>query len=258
MSMLMGVTPLPFEKNPSVWNVIHDKTAERLLRHMLHREPENRWTIQKIIQNAYFSSGVDTVQQQTSTHAMTQQLKMIKKGIHEIQETMIEIKEITAENLNLNTGSLLLISIEISEIVDTLIFGPDLSQEIIYDAFDKDVLTSNISLLEPHYNIFKNSKTEDPCHLLRLRKSHLIHFTFTFGNEMMMKVPIEEVYYVEIWPSGIQEDKIKVNFHSTESENDILKGIVFWDTTKHKDLTMKTSGYTSIEVFKYHFLITSC
>ncbi len=52
---------MPFEDDPSLWQVIKEEPARRLLHALLQRKPNFRWEVGRVMDNAFFREGEDTV-----------------------------------------------------------------------------------------------------------------------------------------------------------------------------------------------------
>ena len=112
--MLLGMRPLPFERVPQMWSRIPDRTARRVVQNLLQKEPEARWPIQKVVSNAMFYSGHDTVSQTAQVEAFGDKLQEIAEGVIDIKQSLVRLESISIENLKLNASRALIACISLS------------------------------------------------------------------------------------------------------------------------------------------------
>lgn len=95
MLMLIGNEELPFEEDPELWEKIEEPQARRLVQHMLKRNPLDRWTVGTIKNNAYFSSGHDTITEPPAGEGHRKALKRLEKSILNSENALAQVTEMT-------------------------------------------------------------------------------------------------------------------------------------------------------------------
>jgi len=247
MAMLLGISPLPFERVPQMWNRISDRIARRVVQSLLQKEPEARWPIQKVASNAFFYSGHDTVSQEAQVEAFGNKLQEIAEGVMQIKQSLIKLEDISIENLKLNASQALLACISFLEIDNAAFTQEMLSSQYIVGLYQNQPSSFVEAPLEPSYNIFVQKK-EDPITLLRLSRRHLIRISMMTAGDVKVDVPISEILWIKIWPTEMEQDALQSQFYLIKSEGHVMEGVAYWDTLQHRDLTLKLSGRASVDV----------
>ncbi|GMH39213.1 hypothetical protein BSKO_07111 [Bryopsis sp. KO-2023] len=246
MAMLLGVEPLPFEKNPNFWEKISQPVARRLVANLLHRSPNARYPMKKVLSNGFFSTGIDTDQQ----HNMAQRTELarsIAQSVGKIEEKMDQAIEIMFENFKHTVGNVLLACFSFYEISPEEFADKNPSAASLAEGFKNSTLNFTETFVEPSYNVFKRSK-EEPTPLLRLDKKHLLKITLMYGNENQMDLPITEIAYCKIWPTDINNDVQDAPVFCVSHEGNVLQAVAVWDTMAHRDFSLKLIGNASLDI----------
>jgi len=248
MAMLVGLSPFPFDKDPGLWDNIVNKSARRLVQGLLRRNPEARFSIQKVLSSAYFSTGTDTVAHEESLEAMGKQLQEIAQGVNTIRQGLVRLEELSVENLKMNAANALLACFSFVEIDPAEIDpGHEIVASFLVERFTREQLKCKESMLEPHYNVFRR-QSEEPISLLRIGRRHLIRVSLMTAGETRMTVPVAELLWIRIFPTDVAQDTIEADFSLTKNEGHMVEGVGFWNTNRHRDLSLKLPGKASINV----------
>ncbi|GMH38877.1 hypothetical protein BSKO_06775 [Bryopsis sp. KO-2023] len=247
MAMLMGVEQMPYEKDPQIWNHIQLPSARRLVDNMLKKAPSSRWPIHKVMANAFFSSGADTLNLRQGQEEHTEMLKGIAEAVKRVEEKVEEATDIAMENLKHTAGNVLLCCFSFYEIDSSTFLAHSPSDSELAQAYANSTLKTTEVLLEPNYNLFKRSK-EEPASLLRLDKKHLVKITLMYGGDIAMDLPITSIESVRIFPTGVEADYQDMTVFPVFHKGHLMEGVGIWETPSHKDMTLKLIGDASIDL----------
>lgn len=75
--MLLGQRPLPYEADPNMWMAVKEEPARRLLNALLQRQPNFRWEASRVLENAYFREGEDTVMKYRKFQAINERQSLL-------------------------------------------------------------------------------------------------------------------------------------------------------------------------------------
>lgn len=247
MAMLLGMNPLPFERVPQMWNRITDRTARRVVQNLLQKDPDGRWPIQKVASNAYFYSGHDTVSQQAHVEAFGSKLQAIAEGVSQIQQGLVKLEALSIENLKLSASQALLACISFSEIDASVLGRETVSDDYVVQCYQNQPSSFTEAPLEPNYNVFVRASNE-PITLLRINQHHLIRVTMMTAGDVKVDLPISEIVWIRVSPTGFEKDMLESKFFLIKSEGHFVDGVAYWNTPQHRDLTLKLKGRASVDV----------
>lgn len=247
MSMLMGVEELPFETHPEMWQRIEHPAARRIVENLLRRNPTKRWTIQKVLQNGYFLSAPDTVQLHEGHKEYANVLRDIAGAVERVENKVQQVENIAIENLKHAVGSILIACFSFYEVdPEEVIKNTQMDSEIA-EMYSNNSLKMTKTLTEPSYNLFRRAK-EEPAVLLRLDKQHLLKITLMCGGDVALNLPISEIVFARITPTGIGSDCQEMQIFPVFKKGHLMEGVGLWKTTDHREACLQLIGNTSIEI----------
>ncbi|GMH39346.1 hypothetical protein BSKO_07244 [Bryopsis sp. KO-2023] len=247
MSMLLGVTPLPFEKDPELWDNIKNTAARRIVQNLLIRSPNARWPIQKVLSNSFFSSGEDTVQEERSVSRSNVKLKGIAESVNTVEEKLEKMVEVAIEEIKLNVGAVVIMCCSFFEISPSEFLSKTPTEKELINGYKKGTLDVTEALTAVNFNPLKEYKKE-PRPLLRLERNHIVRITLLYGASMGMELPISEILSCRIEPTHAPTDARQVQISPVHKKGHILDGVGYWETTSHKDSSLKVVGDRSIDL----------
>ena len=247
MAMLSGIQPLPFEQYPQMWGQISHRSARRMVRSLLERHPDARWPIQKVIGNAFFSLGQDTVAEAEQIEAFGSKLQEIAEGVSYIKQGITALQEISVENLKLTASQALIACISFHEIDPSELEQRVISGDDIARRYQNRQLQCVEAPLEPNYNLFVQSGDE-PTTLLRIDRQHLVRISLMTAGDVKTELPISEIVWIKFWPTELEPDGQESKFYPILYEGHYTEGVAYWNTTLHRDLSLKLQGKTSVDV----------
>ena len=245
--MLSGIQPLPFEQYPQMWGQISHRSARRMVQSLLERYPDARWPIQKVIGNAFFSLGQDTVAGAEHIEALGSKLQEIAEGVSHIKQGLVTLQAISIENLKLAASQALIACISFHEIDPSELEQRTISGEYIAERYRNRQLQCVEAPLEPNYNLFVQSDDE-PTTLLRIHRQHLVRISLMTAGDVKVELPISEIVWIKFWPTEVEPDGQESKFYPMADEGHYMEGVAYWNTTHHRDLSLKLQGKTSVDV----------
>lgn len=186
---------------------ISEPQAKRFISNLVCLDPRRRWSAMTVLQNAFFKSGEDTMQQQGRWNKVTEQLNKI-----------CELVEITAEEVR----------------------ASNMMASITMEYFK-----SKSSPLEPFHlrevgevcSISDDNIPDQPIHLLNVGSPYRLHISLVHDHKV--EVPVEVIHELKLTPPDGESVVLETQ---RVLSNQAFEFVAFWDPNKHNSQRLKKAG----------------
>lgn len=117
-AMLTGQSPMPFEDDPSLWQVIKEEPARRLLHALLQRKPNFRWEVTRVMDNAFFREGEDTVMAYRKFQAISEAQGAVLNKLGEVVNKVDMLQPFPVERLQSQPDNAMMIACSLEALSD--------------------------------------------------------------------------------------------------------------------------------------------
>eukprot|EP00210_Caulerpa_lentillifera_P001517 g1455.t1 len=198
------------ETLPSL-DCISEPQAKRFISNLICLDPRQRWSATTVLQNAFFKSAEDTLQQQNRWNKVTEQLNKI-----------CELVEITAEEVR--TSNMM----------------ASITMEYFKKKTDHPLDPFHLRQVAEVCSISDDNIPDQPVHLLNIGSPYRLHVAL--AHDQKLNVPIEEIHELRLTPPDGQSMVLEtVRIPS----NQAFEFVALWDPKDHNSqrLNKSVSGF---------------
>lgn len=225
VAMLLGYKPLPWEANPAMISQhVHSHAAGRLVRHLLRRNPEERWHIQEVMDCSMFKTG-DELIEQLQVSAAQQASSAQRPRQYSLQEVpFANVRSIGSR------GSVLMLAVRFEEVVSR---GAGAAVALFSGAVIREMYRTKILSVKEAPMSQSNNNSDDPLFIMHIGATYAVRISVLHGSSHgLMALPVHGVVRVRL-QGGRGNDAQEVDVSTLSEEIGKWEGFGIWDTSTH-------------------------